>query len=411
MVKVGSLCTGYGGYELGLQSVIEDVEVSWYAENDKDCSKIMALHHPEVPNLGDLTEVDWEEVPQVDILTAGFPCQPVSLSGIRKGEEDERWLWDDIENALCILRPPIVLLENVAGILTLGGAVILGSLTEIGYDARWSIVRASDAGACHQRARWFCVAKDTSSFRAGARQTGTIRGASREQRTLQRERREDSGNTIRPSGSSDFSRHTDQLHTDLLESRRSTDADSDNERCEERNSTTIPIRETVVETASNSDFTADSSSLGFKEGSRQLQTTRGRQKTKRGAGNAELSRSDKDDADSDSRGLQKFWAEHGLGETSEQPSVEPARNDDDTVDWGQFTKGISRWEQATGRTAPRPTDERGLNPSFVEWMMGVPENHVCNQGLSRTAELKMLGNGIVPQQCALALCVLLGDEQ
>ena len=89
MVTVGSLCTGYGGYELALKSVIEDVELSWYAENDKDCSKLMTLHYPEVPNLGDLTEVDWGEVPTVDILTAGFPCQPVSLSGIRKGEEDE----------------------------------------------------------------------------------------------------------------------------------------------------------------------------------------------------------------------------------------------------------------------------------------------------------------------------------
>ena len=371
MVTVGSLCTGYGGYELALKSVIEDVELSWYAENDKDCSKLMTLHYPEVPNLGDLTEVDWGEVPTVDILTAGFPCQPVSLSGIRKGEEDERWLWDDIEDALRILRPPIVLLENVSGILTLGGTVILGSLAKIGYDARWSIVRASEAGACHQRARWFCVAKDTTSFGAGEGQTGTVQGTSGGQDQFQGERRQDGGDTVRPSGSSEILRDTNQLHDDLPESGGSTSTDSDNERCEERNSATIPIQETVAETAGSGDSATNS----------------------------------------DSRGLQELRTEHGLGETSEQPPVEPSGNDDDSSEWGQFEEGIRRWEFVTGRTAPRPTDERGLNPSFVEWMMGVPENHVCNQGLSRTAELKMLGNGIVPQQCALALCVLLGDEQ
>ncbi len=371
MVTVGSLCTGYGGYELALKSVIEDVELSWYAENDKDCSKLMTLHYPEVPNLGDLTEVDWGEVPTVDILTAGFPCQPVSLSGIRKGEEDERWLWDDIEDALRILRPPIVLLENVSGILTLGGTVILGSLAKIGYDARWSIVRASEAGACHQRARWFCVAKDTTSFGAGEGQTGTVQGTSGGQDQFQGERRQDGGDTVRPSGSSEILRDTNQLHDDLPESGGSTSTDSDNERCEERNSATIPIQETVAETAGSGDSATNS----------------------------------------DSRGLQELRTEHGLGETSEQPPVEPSGNDDDSIQWGQFEEGIRRWEFVTGRTAPRPTDERGLNPSFVEWMMGVPENHVCNQGLSRTAELKMLGNGIVPQQCALALCVLLGDEQ
>jgi DNA (cytosine-5)-methyltransferase 1 len=411
MVTVGSLCTGYGGYELALKSVIEDVELSWYAENDKDCSKLMTLHYPEVPNLGDLTEVDWGEVPTVDILTAGFPCQPVSLSGIRKGEEDERWLWDDIEDALRILRPPIVLLENVSGILTLGGTVILGSLAEIGYDARWSIVRASEAGACHQRARWFCVAKDTTSFGAGEGQTGTVQGTSGGQDQFQGERRQDGGDTVRSSGSSEILRDTNQLHDDLPESGGSTSTDSDNERCEERNSTTIPIRETVAETAGSGEPATDTAGVGFKQGSGQLPTTGGRQKGKRSAGNAEPSRSIEDATDSDCRGLQELRTEHGLGETSEQPPVEPSGNDDDSIEWGQFEEGIRRWEFVTGRTAPRPTDERGLNPSFVEWMMGLPKNHVCNQGLSRTAELKMLGNGIVPQQCALALCVLLGDEQ
>jgi DNA (cytosine-5)-methyltransferase 1 len=74
--------------------------------------------------------------------------------------------------------------------------------------------------------------------------------------------------------------------------------------------------------------------------------------------------------------------------------------------WGPYGPAIARWETVIGRPAPAPVDDRGLNPSLVEWMMGLPEGWVCGLGLSRTAELRMLGNGVVPQQAALALDLL-----
>jgi DNA (cytosine-5)-methyltransferase 1 len=78
--------------------------------------------------------------------------------------------------------------------------------------------------------------------------------------------------------------------------------------------------------------------------------------------------------------------------------------------WGDYAPAINRWEHVIGRCAPSPTIQRAgrdrLNPVFVEWMMGLPEGWVTGHGLSASQELKMLGNGVVPQQAALALRLL-----
>ena len=74
-LTVGSLCSGYGGIELALASVL-DCDLAWFAEFEDAPATIMAHHHPGVPNLRDLTKVDWSTVEPVDVLSAGFPCQP-----------------------------------------------------------------------------------------------------------------------------------------------------------------------------------------------------------------------------------------------------------------------------------------------------------------------------------------------
>lgn len=87
----------------------------------------------------------------------------------------------------------------------------------------------------------------------------------------------------------------------------------------------------------------------------------------------------------------------------------------DKNEWGKFEPAIRRWESILGRPAPQPTKPDGqdgnirLSSSFSEWMMGLPENWVCSQGLSRNDELKLIGNGVVPQQAELALSILLRD--
>ena len=178
-MRIGSLCSGYGGLDMGVQQVLGG-KVEWHCEKDKNASAILEHHWPGVPNLGDITRVDWHNVPHVDILTAGYPCQPFSVAGKRAGTDDARHIWPYIEQAIGVLRPRYVLLENVRGHLSLGFDTVLGALAGLRYDAVWAVVRASDTGAPHRRERLFVLATDASGARHdGAKDEGSDRGAAR----------------------------------------------------------------------------------------------------------------------------------------------------------------------------------------------------------------------------------------
>lgn len=146
-----------GGLDEAVKQVF-DAEVAWHCEWDEAPSKILAHHYPDVPNYRDVTQIDWETVPPVDIITAGYPCQPFSKAGHRKGTTDERHLWPYVLNAIRALRPHIVILENVAGHLNLGMDTVLADLAASGFDAQWATLRASDIGAPHHRERLFILA-------------------------------------------------------------------------------------------------------------------------------------------------------------------------------------------------------------------------------------------------------------
>lgn len=155
-MKIGSLCTGYGGLDIAVEAYFGAYTV-WCAEYDRYASELIEENFGYL-NYGDLTKIDWSTVKPIDILTAGYPCQPFSHVGKRKGVKDERHIWPYIKEAVRVLRPKFVILENVRGHLSLGFDRVLGDLTELGYDARWKVIRASDVGAPHQRARVFVVA-------------------------------------------------------------------------------------------------------------------------------------------------------------------------------------------------------------------------------------------------------------
>jgi DNA (cytosine-5)-methyltransferase 1 len=160
-VKIGSLCSGYGGLDMAVEAFY-NAETVWMCDIDK-YSSIVIKERWGLPNLGNLKTVDWAAVEPIDILTAGYPCQPFSTAGQRKGLEDERHIWPYIKEIISTLQPKRVILENVRGHLTLGFKEVLKDLTEIGYDAKWAIVRASDVGAPHRRERLFVIAEPSHS--------------------------------------------------------------------------------------------------------------------------------------------------------------------------------------------------------------------------------------------------------
>jgi DNA (cytosine-5)-methyltransferase 1 len=113
-----------------------------------------------VPNLGDITLIDWSTVERPDVVCGGFPCQPVSRAGHRQAQADHRWLWPEVARCVRHLRPRFVLLENTAGLLDGHGGMgdVLADLAACGYDAEWDSIPAAVVGAPHRRERVFIVA-------------------------------------------------------------------------------------------------------------------------------------------------------------------------------------------------------------------------------------------------------------
>jgi DNA (cytosine-5)-methyltransferase 1 len=159
-LRIGSLCSGYGGLDLAVMDVLGG-ELAWCADNDPHVSAILAARFP-VPNLGDITLADWASVPAVDVIAAGFPCQDINFAGpgvgLTKGTRSSAW--NHVMEAVRVLRPRLVVVENVAALAWPGRGMgtVLGDLAAAGHDAAWCRLRASDVGAPHPRERAFVVA-------------------------------------------------------------------------------------------------------------------------------------------------------------------------------------------------------------------------------------------------------------
>jgi DNA (cytosine-5)-methyltransferase 1 len=158
-LTAGSLCSGYGGLDLAVMAVT-GARLAWCAETDRYAAGVLARHWPGVPNLGDVTALDWARVPPVDLVAAGWPCQDISYAGPGAGitEGTRSGLWLHIAAGLRHLRPSYVYLENVAALRTRGLAKVLGDLAALGYDTQWTCLRAADAGAPHRRDRLLVLA-------------------------------------------------------------------------------------------------------------------------------------------------------------------------------------------------------------------------------------------------------------
>lgn len=339
MLTLGSLCSGVGGLDRAIEAFF-DARLSWVADNDPDLARVLEAHWPGVPNLADVTRVDWSMVPRVDVLSGGTPCQDLShagrMAGFGTGTRSN--LWSAMRDAIAVLRPSIVVWENVRGalharadsavesdprLLGIGGdrpalralGRVLGDLSQLGFDAEWGGVPASDAGAPHRRWRVFVIAYD-SRVRRDLRAVGKAAEAW----------------AGPPDGGWPAS----------------------------------AVRLLPTPTASDSKASGGSSPADVTLTDAVVRTQMGSVANPRHAWRA------------------------------------------GDVDYGP---AIARWEQVLGREAPPATVPDGvggghrLSARFAEWMMGWPDGWVTSPelGLSRSAQLRACGNGVVPQHALLAL--------
>ena len=305
-----------------------NAETVWICEFDKHASKVIDAHF-NVPNYGDLKTTDWTQVESIDILTAGYPCQPFSHAGSRKGAADERHLWPYIKEIIGILRPRFVVLENVRGHFGLGFREVLSDLASIRYDARWTLIRASEVGAPHRRERLFIVAHPIGTRPSRAESS-----------------------SLSPDESRFAGKNTNDKYTYTNCQRCNLGQNSGNEVEYQGQSQLIASR--LVETITT--HTNGDSCTQSRRADSQLRAEgvglRGRQ-NKRQAG-------------------AKF----------------------------RFSLEMDT------KTVPAPLDQGRLNVKFVEYMMGLPDGWVTDVDITRAQMLKILGNGVVPQQAYRALEIL-----
>lgn len=411
-MKIGSLFSGYGGLDMGVQSVIGG-EVAWHVEFDEAPSKILAHHWPDVPNYGDITTVDWSGVEPVDVLTGGFPCQDVSLAGGRAGLRagTRSGLWSEFARAINALHPQLVVIENVRGLLSaeatgvvesdawgLGDGpsrptlralgAVLGDLADLGYDAEWCGIRAADAGAPHGRFRVFIVAHPqgvAGSF--GDRDDVCHRGGPHR-------REQDAGRSATEDSNLAVGGEWGQSASGEAEGGRSR-----------------------ADAGRRGGAPAPDSNDGDRHG-RQRQARRSEVGGVAAAGRGDGAAANSERFERERRGDHGDMAgsaREGSGEGHQWERDGDASLDRSATDWGAYEPAIRRWEVATYRVAPAATEGSARNGAqrlsavFVEWMMGLALGHVTDPaiGLTRNQQLKALGNGVVPQQAALALRMLL----
>ena len=407
-MKIGSLFSGYGGLDLAVEAVT-GAQPAWFCEFDPAPSKVLAHHWPDVPNHKDVTQIDWADVEPVDILTGGSPCQDLSQAGKRAGmtEGTRSNLWVNMREAINHLRPKLVVWENVLGALSApaesesdaatsnmeqGGGLlaappggylralgrVLGDLTEIGYDAEWTTLRASDIGAPHHRARVFLIAWP-SVLDPG-------HDAGRPKHRQQHEA--PTGRVRQPSSDTP---NPESIGRSIWETQ--------NHRAANRESATPTNHcDAVADTKSQRHFC-------------------GRQPIRTEPELTPLNGSHYTLSDTECTGRR------GRGSTTPQdqesrrtPGVPDGRGS--RTEWGRYAPAVRRWERTLGTPAPNPTEPNSkgkprLAAPFAEWMMGLPPEWVTNPeiGLTRAQQLKAIGNGVCPQQAATALTHLLGRRQ
>lgn len=476
-------------------------DIVWHSEVDPAASKVLAHHYPDVPNLGDITRIGWEEIPPVDILCGGFPCTDVSAAGKRAGLHGTRsGLWSYYANAIDILRPRMVIIENVRGLLSahahrpmesddtavgnLGvqpvlraAGAVLGDLADLGYDAWWATVSAASVGAPHRRERVFVIAHADEGGWGGRREAsrGDVGGHHEVDRGWRGESASGRGGPtggdplagfdpdmvsdddyddpdptwtssedIRARLAADTSRYgRDEGRPEPARLIRGPDAPVGGDgpvnllptpvvtdACGTRNSTawrsdpnsTANIGDTLTDAVWK--LAADNGDMVLPNGPTQ-QRFKDDLLPMPNASDASGGGQHPDKRTGHTRQLIDYallctpsaadGAGGHLNRSGDRKAEQllPGQAREMSTAWGKYELAIRRWESLT-RPAPAPTEPNKngnprLSAAFSEWLMGWPAGWVTDPaiGISRNDQLRIVGNGVVPQQAIAALTYLL----
>lgn len=162
MLKVLDLFSGIGGFSLGLERT-GGFETVAFCEIDPFCQKVLKKHWPDVPIFEDVRTLNYDG--PVDVITGGYPCQPFSMAGKRKGHDDDRHLWPAMFSLIQKYRPAWVIGENVAGHITMGLDSVLADLESTNYATRTFVIPACAVGAPHRRDRTWIIANTRCELR------------------------------------------------------------------------------------------------------------------------------------------------------------------------------------------------------------------------------------------------------
>lgn len=401
MTTIGSLFTGFGGLDMGVAMALDPAaRVAWTSDVEKGPCKLAQVRWPDTPNLGDITQINWDEVEPVDIICGGSPCQDLSLAGKRAGMASgtRSGLWESMAAAVETIRPSLVVWENVLGAISarayspvesepgmLGNESarpalraagrVAGDLAAIGYSSAWSVVRASSAGAPHQRARLFLIGYPDG-------QPWDVRGAA--------------GPGEAPGGRA-LGDPTGSGVGALIPTPTASDCKAGRHQDGTGRSLTQAVQLLPTPVAQPSGNTPGE----------HLRKKPGRERV------TDLSIIVENDLLPTGgllptpQAVNASRSSAGYGQNLHEIATSA-----DLTHFGPYAAAIARWEQVTGRAAPPPSTpsrraggKPQLSTRFVEWLMGLPDGHVTGPDLNlpREHQLRLLGNGVVPQQAALAV--------
>jgi DNA (cytosine-5)-methyltransferase 1 len=194
-LKLLDLFSGIGGFSLGLESTGYFKTIA-FVEKDKFCQQVLQKNFKDTPIESEVRNVKGERY-AADIITGGFPCQPFSVAGKRRGTDDDRYLWDETIRIIRECKPRWFIGENVEGIINIQGGMVLrqvqDDLEKEGFQVQCLVIPASGIGAWHQRKRVWIIAHSNSN-----RDRYEIKGSNGEEKEIQREYREKDNTTGKP---------------------------------------------------------------------------------------------------------------------------------------------------------------------------------------------------------------------